>query len=423
MLLSFIWAPSSLTIPQSRMLLPSSQGSILADKHLSSGCFCPLCLASSSLPIPQFRMFVPSVLGSILIAKYLSSGCFCPHCWASSSLPNTSVQDASALTTWLHPHCQIPQFRMFLPSVLGSILTAKYLSSGCFCPHCWALSSLPNTSVLDASALHLGSLLTAKYLSSGCFCPHCRASSSLPNTSVQDASALTAWLHPYCQIPQFRMFLTSVLGSILIAKYLSSGCFCPHCLASSSLPNTSVQDVSALSAGLHSHCQIPQFRMLLPPLLGSILTAKYLSSGCFCPPSWLNPNCQYLSSGCFCPHCWASSSLPNTSVQDASALSAWLHPYCQIPQFRMFLTSVLGSILTAKYLNSGCFCPPSGLHPHCQISQFRNLLPSSLGSILTAKYLSSGCFCPYCWAPSILPKILSVLFSSCFVVMMYSYIH
>ena len=290
---------------------------------------------------------MPSVLGSILIAKYLSSGCFCPHCWASSSLPNTSVQDASALTTWLHPHCQIPQFRMFLPSVLGSILTAKYLSSGCFCPHCWALSSLPNTSVLDASALHLGPILTAKYLSSGCFCPHCRASSSLPNTSVQDASALTAWLHPYCQIPQFRMFLTSVLGSILIAKYLSSGCFCPHCLASSSLPNTSVQDVSALSAGLHSHCQIPQFRMLLSSLLGFILTAKYLSSGCFCTL------------------CLAPSILPNTSVQDVSDLSAGLHPHCQIPQFRMLLSSIWAPSSLPNISVQESSALKSGLHPHC----------------------------------------------------------
>ena len=171
---------------------------------------------------------------------------------------------------------------MLLPSLLGSILTAKYVSSGCFCPHCWAPSSLPNTSVQDASALHLGSILTAIYLSSGCFCP-------------------SSGLHPHCQ-------------------YLSPGCFCPQVWAPSSL-------------------KIPQFRMLLPSLLGSILTAKYLSSGLFCP------------------HCWAPSSLPNTSVQDASALH-------------------LGSIITAKYLSSGCFCPPSGLHPHCQIPQFRMLLPS-----------------------------------------------
>ena len=215
-----------------------------------------------------------------------------PVIWAPSSLPNTSVQDASALTGGLHTHCQIPQFRMLLPSLLGSILTAKYLNSGCFCPHCLATSSLPNTSVQDASALHLGSILTAKYFSSGCFCP-------------------PSGLHPHCQIPHFRMLM-------------------PVIWAPSSLPNTSVQDASNLTGGLHPHCQIPQFRMLLPSLLGSILTAKYLSSGCFCP------------------HCWATSSLPNTSVQDASVL-------------------YLGSILTAKYFSSGCFCPPSGLHPHCQL--------------------------------------------------------
>ena len=131
---------------------------------------------------------------------------------------NTSVQDASALTAGLHPHCQISQFG------LGSILTAKYLSSGCFCPNCWAPSSLPNTSVQDTSAFHLGSILTAKYFSSGCFCP-------------------PSGLHPHYQIPQFRM----LLPSILTAKYLSSGCFCPL-------------------SGLHPHCQIPQFRMLLPSI-------------------------------------------------------------------------------------------------------------------------------------------------------------
>ena len=166
---------------------------------------------------------------------------------------NTSVQDASALTAGLHPHCQIPQFRMLLSSLLGSILTAKYLSSGYFCPHCWApsslpnlqfrmllssiwaLSSLPNTSVQDASALHLGYILTTKYFSSGCFCP-------------------LSGLHPHCQISQFRMLLPSIW-------------------APSSLLNTSVQDASAL-------------------YLGSILTAKYLSSGCFCPLSGLHPHCQ-----------------------------------------------------------------------------------------------------------------------------------
>ena len=140
--------------------------------------------APSSLPIPQSRMLLPSSLGSILADKYLSSGCFCPHCWAPSSQPNTSVQDASALTAGLHPHCQIPQSRMLLPSI-------------------WAPSSLPNTLVQDTSALHLGSILTAKYFRSGCFCPHCWALSSLPNTLVQDASA------PH-------------LGSILTAKYFSS---------------------------------------------------------------------------------------------------------------------------------------------------------------------------------------------------------
>ena len=272
---------------------------------------------------------------SILTAKYLSSGCFCPHCWAPSSLPNTSVQDASALTAGLRPHCQIPQFRMLLPSI-------------------WAPSSLPNTSVQDASALHLGSILTAKYLISGCLCP-------------------SSGLHPHCQIPQFRMLLTSLVGSILTAKYLSSGCFCPHCWAPSSLPNTSVQDASALTAGLRPHCQIPQFRMLLPSIwapsslpnnsvqdasalhLGSILTANYLSSGCFCPLSGSHPHCQIPQSRMLLPSIWAPSLLPSTSVQDASALYQ-------------------GSILTAKYLSSGCFCPPSGLHPHCKILQFMMLL-------------------------------------------------
>ena len=79
--------------------------------------------------------------------------------------------------------------------------------------------------------------------------------------------------------------------------------------------------VSCLTVGLHPHCQIPQFRMLLPSMLGSILTAKYLSSGCFCPLSGLHPHCQYLSSGCFCP-------------------PSGLHPHCQIPQFRMLLPSI-----------------------------------------------------------------------------------
>ena len=142
----------------------------------------------------------------------------------------------------------------------------------------------------------LGSILTAKYLSSG-----------------------TAGLHPRCQIPQVRMLLLPIL-------------------APSSLPNTSVQDASALH-------------------LGPILTAKYLSSGCFCSPSGLHPHCQIPQFRMLLPSIWAPSSLPNTSVQDASALH-------------------LGSILTAKYFSSGCFCPPSRLHTHCQIPQFRMLLPS-----------------------------------------------
>ena len=191
----------------------------------------------------------------------------------------------------------------------------------------WVPSSLPNTSVQDASALHLGSILTAKYLSSGCFCP-------------------LSGSHPHCQILQFRMLLPSIW-------------------APSSLPNTSVHDASALTAGLHPHCQIPQLRMLLPSLIGSILTTKYLSLGCFCPPSGLHPHCQIPRFRMLLPSIWVPSSLLNTSVQDASALH-------------------LGSILTAKYLISGCLCPSSGLHPHCQIPQFRMLLPSLVGSILTA---------------------------------------
>ena len=175
-------------------------------------------------------------------------------------------------------------------------------------PAIWAPSSLPNTSVKDASALHLGSILAAKYLSPGCFCPPSR-------------------LHPHCQIHQFRMLLPSIW-------------------APSSLPKTSVQDASALH-------------------LGSILTA-------------------------------------NTSVQDASVLTSGLHPHCQIHQFRILLPS----ILTAN-LSSGCFCPPSGLHPHCQIPQFRMLLSSFLCSILAAKYLSSGCFCPHFWTPSLLQELLT----------------
>ena len=214
-------------------------------------------------------------------------------------------------------------------------------------PSIWAPSSLQYTSVQDASVLHLGSILIA-------------------NTSVQDASALKSGLHPRWKTPQFRMLLPSLLGSILTAKYLSSGCFCPHCWAPFSLPNTSVQDASALTARLHPHCQIPQFRMLLPSLLGSILTAKYLSSGCFCPPSGLHPHCQIPQFRMLLPSIWAPSSLSKSSVQNASAL-------------------YLGSILTAEYLSLGGCCPPSGLHPHCQIPQFRMLLPSI-------------------WAPSSLPN-------------------
>ena len=177
------------------------------------------------------------------------------------------------------------------------------------------------------------------------------------------------WAPSSLPIPQSRMLLPSSLGSILADKHLSSGCFCPHCWAPSSLLNIAVQDASVLTAGLHPHCQIshtaglhphcqiPQFRMLLPSLLGSILATKYLSSGCFCSPSWLHPDCQIPQFRMLLLSTWAPSSLPNTSVQDASALH-------------------LGPILTAKYLSSGCFCIPSGLHPHCQIPQFRMLLPS-----------------------------------------------
>ena len=147
-------------------------------QRLSSGCFCPHFWAPSLPQITQFRMLLPSI-------------------WAPSSLPNNSVQDVSVLTSGLHPRCQIPQFRMLLP---------------------WAPSSLPNT-------------------------------------SVQAASVLTSGLHPHCQILQFRMLLSSLLGSILTAKYFSSGCFCPHVWAPSSLPNTSVQDASVLTSGLHPHCR------------------------------------------------------------------------------------------------------------------------------------------------------------------------
>ena len=131
----------------------------------------------------------------------------------------------------------------------------------------------------------------------------------------------------------------------------------PSIWVPSSLPNTSVQDASALH-------------------LGSILTAKYLSSGCFCPLSGSHPHYQILQFRMLLPSIWAPSSLPNTSVHDASALTGGLHPHCQIPQLRMLLPSLMGSILTTKYLSLGCFCPPSGLHPHCQIPMFRMLLPS-----------------------------------------------
>ena len=201
------------------------------------------CVGILCTPMTQFGLLLSSLLGSILTA-------------------NNSVQDASVLH-------------------LGSILTAIYLSSGCFCP---------------SSGLHP----YCQYLSPGCFCPQVWAPSSLTNTSVQDTSALTAGLHPHCQIPQFRMLLPSLLGSILTAKYLSSGCFCPHCWAPSSLPNTSVQDASAL-------------------YLGSILTAKYLSSGGCYRLSWLHPHCQIPQFRMLLPSIWAPSSLPNTSVHDASA--------------------------------------------------------------------------------------------------------
>ena len=189
------------------------------------------------------------------------------------------------------------------------------------------------------------------------------------NDSVRDVSALTSGLHPF----------------------FNSGCFCPP-------------------SGLRPHCQIPHFRMLLPSiwapsslpkpqsrmllssLLGSILTATHLISGCFCPPSGFNSHCQNLSSGCLCPHFWTPSSLPNTSVQDTSVLH-------------------LGSILTAKYLSLGSFCPHSWA-------------PSLLQELLTTN-LSLACIIWYdrkilhlLWVmnrgewrviiASILPKILSV---------------
>ena len=152
--------------------------------YLPTGTFFPKiilvnrnCVGILCTQMTQFGMLLPSLLGSILTA-------------------NNSVQDASALHLG-SILTVIPQFRMLLPSI-------------------WAPSSLSNTSVQDASALHLGSILTA-------------------NTSVQDASALTSGLHSRCQIPQFRMLLSSLLGSILTAKYLSPGYFCPHFWAPSSL--------------------------------------------------------------------------------------------------------------------------------------------------------------------------------------------
>ena len=130
---------------------------------------------------------------------------------------------------------QMTQFGMLLPSLLGSILTANNSVQDASALHLGSILTA-NTSVQDASALHLGSILTAKYLSSGYFCPPSHLGSILTaNTSIEDASVLTSALHPRCQIPQFRMLLSSLLGSILTAKYLSSGCFCPHFWAPSSL--------------------------------------------------------------------------------------------------------------------------------------------------------------------------------------------
>ena len=141
----------------------------------------------------------------------------------TTTIPVRHHQDASALHLG-SILTVIPQFRMLLPSI-------------------WAPSSLSNTSVRDASALHLGSILTA-------------------NTSVQDASALTSGLHPHCQIPQFRMLLSSLLGSILTAKYLSPGYFCPHFWAPSSLQE------SLLTTNLPLACV---YYLIRPPMSASTL--------------------------------------------------------------------------------------------------------------------------------------------------------
>ena len=142
---------------------------------------------------------------------------FLPSIWASSSLPNTSVQDASAL----HLGC-ICTANIIVQNasalISGPRPRCQILSSGCFYLHFWAPSSLPNASVQDDSALYQSSILTA-------------------NTSVQAASALNSGLYPHCQIPQFRMRL-------------------PSTWAPSTLPNTSVQDVSAFTSRLHPHCRI-----------------------------------------------------------------------------------------------------------------------------------------------------------------------
>ena len=279
------WAPSLPQITQFRMLRPSSLAPSLP-QITQFRMLLPTIWAPSSLPIPQFRMLLLSI-------------------WAPSSLP-------------------IPQFMMLLPSLLGSVLAAKYFSSGCFYPHFLGSILAANNSVQDASALQLGSILTA-------------------NNSIQDAA-----LH---------------LGSILTAN-TSVQDAALH-LGSILTANTSVQDASALHLGsiLFANTSVQDASA---HHLRSILTAKYFSSGRFCPPSGFHPHCQYLSPRCFYPPFWAPSSLPNTSVQDASVLH-------------------LGSILTAKYLSSGCFYPhfwaPSSLpntsvqdasaltyelHPHCR---------------------------------------------------------
>ena len=129
------------------------------------------------------------------------------------------------------------------------------------------------------------------------------------------------------QMTQFGMLLPSLLGSILTA-------------------NNSVQDASALHLGSILNA-IPQFRMLLPSIRA--------------PSSLSNTSVQDASA----LHL-GSILTANTSVQDASALTSGLHPRCQMSQFRMLLSSLLGSILTAKYLSSGCSVLTSGLHPHCR---------------------------------------------------------